>query len=411
MPKENDRPRRAPDATELFTVDQLAEISQNPDAITYDLAGDRAALVPEMKRGGIVTKNQITAFLANISQETDHLKTLEEYGDEAYFRYGESRRPPGKYLGDQWRYHGRGYIMNTWRDAYQRLSSVLGVNLVAQPELLARRKDLAARAAVWFWTTNNIGPVADRGDFKGVCSLINRGENPPKGPINGWEERLAAYERAQSAIGTGTEPAVETDGTPATTDMVTAKEGTNFYKGLQYIRPIIGHREYWVWEGGIVPAGEGMYAVNDELPPVAQIGRINCAGVTNLFFRAMRKRIPTRGNPNYDGGVAAYAGGVFGPGYFEGYSEKFDLQKAKSWARDTRCGVLLLRPYWNASLSGQGHVAILLPSGYVLQSFVNPNGPDLNWDFTIEQSNAGDYYKEMVHPEKWSEYSDPEDEW
>ncbi len=83
--------------------------------------------------------------------------------------------------------------------------------------------------------------------------------------------------------------------------------------------------------------------------------------MTNLFFRAMGKKIPTRGNPNFDGGVAAYAGGYYGPGYFEGYSEPFDLQKAKSWARETRCGVLLLRPYWNASLSGQGHVAILLP--------------------------------------------------
>jgi predicted chitinase len=261
------RPRRAAETTELFTVDQLAEISQNPDAITFDLAGDRAALVPEMKRGGIVTKNQITAFLANVSQETDRLKTLEEYGDEAYFRYGESCRPPAKYLGDQWRYHGRGYIMNTWRDAYQRLSSVLGVNLVSNPELLATRKDLAARAAVWFWTTNNIGPVADRGDFKGVCSLINRGENPPKGPINGWEERLAAYKRAQSVIGTGTEPVEETDGTPATTEIVTAKEGTNFYKGLYYIRPIIGHREYWVWSGGIVPAGEGCTRSTTNCPP------------------------------------------------------------------------------------------------------------------------------------------------
>ena len=33
---------------------------------------------------------------------------------------------------------------------------------------------------------------------------------------------------------------------------------------------------------------------------------------------------------------------------------------------------------------------ILLPSGYVLQSFVNINGPDLNWDYTIEQSTRGD---------------------
>lgn len=71
---------------ELFTVSPLAKISQNPDPDFYDLAGDRAALVPEMKKAGIVSKKKIAAFLANISQETDHLKTLEEYGNEAYFR-------------------------------------------------------------------------------------------------------------------------------------------------------------------------------------------------------------------------------------------------------------------------------------------------------------------------------------
>lgn len=394
-------------AAELFTVGQLAKISQNPDPDFYDLAGDRAALIPEMKKGGIVSKKQIAAFLANISQETDHLKTLEEYGTEAYYR---------SFLGAEWRYHGRGYIMNTWRAAYQRLSQVLGVDLVSNPDQLIERKDLAAKAAVWYWTVNEIGPVADGGNFKGVCSLINRGELVPRGPINGWEERVAAHERAKAVM--GTEPEGQTNGSgetngsaTATTEAgpLTAKEGTNFRKGLDYIRPIVGHREYWVWSGGTVPSGEGMYAANEKLPPVAQIGRINCAGVTNLFFRAMRKKIPTRGNPNFDGGVAAYAGGAFGSGYFEGYSEPFDLQKAKSWARETRCGVLLLRPYWNASLSGQGHVAILLPSGYVLQSFVNINGPDLNWDFTIEQSNEGGYYKAMVHPENWSEYEG--DEW
>ena len=396
---------RGAGAAELFTVSQLAKISQNPDPDFYDLAGDRAALVPEMKKAGIVTRNQIIAFLANISQETDHLKTLEEYGNESYFR---------SFLGAEWRYHGRGYIMNTWRAAYQRLSAVLGVDLVSNPDLLAKRKDLAAKAAVWYWTQNEIGPVADRNNFEGVCSLINRGELVPRGPINGWAERLAAYERAKSVIGAG--PGGATNGSggangstaTAETGLLTAKEGTNFRKGLDYIRPIVGHREYWVWSGGPVPSGEGMYAVNEKLPPVSQIGKINCAGVTNLFFRAMGKRIPTRGNELYDGGVAAYAGGAFGPGYFEGYAEPFDLQKAKSWARDTRCGVLLLRPYWNASLSGQGHVAILLPSGYVLQSFVNINGPDLNWDFTIEQSNAGGYYKEMVAPENWSEYDGDE---
>src|SRR3712207_8003294 len=42
-----------------------------------------------------------------------------------------------------------------------------------------------------------------------VCSLINRGEVRPTGPINHWEERLAAHERAQAVLGTGTEPVTE----------------------------------------------------------------------------------------------------------------------------------------------------------------------------------------------------------
>ena len=70
-------------AAELFTIEQLTEVSQNQDPVANDLAGDVAALIPERKKGGIVTKNQITTFLANICQETDHLNTLEEYGDEA----------------------------------------------------------------------------------------------------------------------------------------------------------------------------------------------------------------------------------------------------------------------------------------------------------------------------------------
>jgi predicted chitinase len=46
-----------------------------------------AALIPEMRKGGIVTMNRITAFLANVCQETSHLNTLEEYGGHSYWLY------------------------------------------------------------------------------------------------------------------------------------------------------------------------------------------------------------------------------------------------------------------------------------------------------------------------------------
>jgi len=249
QPSQETGPGGGASAEELFTVDQLAEISQNPDPLGYDLAGDRAALVPEMKKGGIVTKNQIAAFLANICQETDWLKTLEEYGDEDYYR---------SFLGDEWMYHGRGYIMNTWLDAYQRLSDVLGVDLVSNPDLLAQDKALAAKAAVWYWNMRGCGPVADQEDFVGVCSLINRGENPPQGPIHGWEDRLAAYERAKAVIGTGTEPATEPAIERSETEVTEEPEVANnvlvYTDDDAYIRARENDAYVWMLQGSNTPA-------------------------------------------------------------------------------------------------------------------------------------------------------------
>jgi hypothetical protein len=299
------------------------------------------------------------------------------------------------------------------------LTQLTSVNLVREAEQRGGAHLPEHQCSVGFEYLKSL--VDDLGYVHGIAAYNAGPGNAQLGITNGYYGKVQARREkwkqllAGASEGTATEPvtvtAAEGSDSVKRSDILTAKKGTNFRKGLDYILPIVGRREYWVWSGGEVPEGEGMYAVNKPLPPVEHIGRINCAGVTNLFFRAMRKRIPTRGNPLFDGGVAAYAGGFFGPGYFAGYSEPFDLAKAKRWAEETLCGILLLRPYWNATLSGQGHVAILLPSGYVLQSFPNMNGPDLNWDFTIEESHAGGYYTDMVHPSNWSEYEDPEDEW
>jgi putative chitinase len=187
-PPKGDAPADKPG--DLITLQQLAEISQNQNPEAYDLAGDIKALVPAMKAAQIVTKPRIAAFIANVSHETDHLNTLEEYGDEAYFR---------SFLGNEWRYHGRGYLMNTWRAAYQRLSDIFGVDLVNNPDLLAKDKDLAARAATWFWTNNGLNRYADAGNFWAVSATINTG-NPNAKSMNGWPERKAAYERAMRIL-------------------------------------------------------------------------------------------------------------------------------------------------------------------------------------------------------------------
>lgn len=131
---------------------------------------------------------RITAFLANVVQETDHLRTLEEYGDERYFR---------SFLGDQWRYHGRGFLMNAWRETYERLSDVLEVDLVSNPDLLTR-PELAAKAATWFWSQHNLNSYADRGEFNKACAIISTGSE--RGEPSGMATRQYFYDRAKCIL-------------------------------------------------------------------------------------------------------------------------------------------------------------------------------------------------------------------
>ena len=52
--------------------------------------------------------------------------------------------------GDGWRFRGSGYKQLTFRDNYRRIGLIVGIDLVARPEL-ARRPIEAARVAFAFW--------------------------------------------------------------------------------------------------------------------------------------------------------------------------------------------------------------------------------------------------------------------
>jgi hypothetical protein len=182
------------------------------------------------------------------------------------------------------------------------------------------------------------------------------------------------------------------------------REGTNSYKAVRYMEPLINRMQYGWWHSGIIPDGPPAYAVNKPAPDNDNLKgkKVFCAGVANLMLRRVGKKIPTLGNADFDGGTGAYWGGSFGRAYYANEMVGFSVKRAKNWARDTRKCVLIGRRYRNSN-HDQGHVAILLPSGFVLQSF--PSGgtlePGLNWDYTIEQSHQGGYYEFMVHPSEF----------
>ena len=211
------------------TQDLLARISENPDPIEYDLAGDAEALAPAMREGGIDTPRRVQMFLANIVQETAALKTLAEYDslDGTYLR----SKP-------YYPYYGRGYIQLTWRDNYRAAGDALGVDLAADPSLLEEDKDLAARAAVWYWNSRGCSDYADRGDFGAVCELINRGA-ADGGPVNGWNARNYYHERAKRFVKAKPAPTPDERAEPnsATGEVSDAQAGLKeLQRCLQFVR-------------------------------------------------------------------------------------------------------------------------------------------------------------------------------
>jgi putative chitinase len=95
--------------------------------------------------------------------------------------------------GDGARFCGRGLIQLTGKQNYTRFAADLGVTLeecVAYLETPAG----AVSSAGWFWDSNNLNAISDRGDMKLLTKRINGGHI-------GLEDRIHHYELALEALG------------------------------------------------------------------------------------------------------------------------------------------------------------------------------------------------------------------
>lgn len=94
--------------------------------------------------------------------------------------------------GEGWKFRGRGLKQLTGKDNYTRCGKSLGIDLVANPDLLLEPM-AAARSAGWFWQTNKLSEFADAGDIKGMTKKINGG-------FIGLEDRQARYNKVLAVI-------------------------------------------------------------------------------------------------------------------------------------------------------------------------------------------------------------------
>lgn len=95
--------------------------------------------------------------------------------------------------GEGWKFRGRGLKQLTGKFNHQKCSEGLGVDLVANPDMLLDPR-YASLSAAWFWETNKCGPLADSGDFVGLTKKINGG-------TIGLEDRTKRYKAVLAAMG------------------------------------------------------------------------------------------------------------------------------------------------------------------------------------------------------------------
>lgn len=93
---------------------------------------------------------------------------------------------------DGWTYRGRGAKQTTGRTNYGAIKSATGLDVIANPELLAN-PDTGMKAACLFWTSRKCNAIADKDDIKALTLAVNGG-------TNGLAEREAALKRAKEIL-------------------------------------------------------------------------------------------------------------------------------------------------------------------------------------------------------------------
>ena len=97
--------------------------------------------------------------------------------------------------GDGWKYHGRGYIQLTGKDNYTAFGKSIGVDICANPDLVATTYALAS--AAWFWSKNKLNEIADGGSSVEVVTKITKRVN---GGTIGLQDRIKHFNEYYSIL-------------------------------------------------------------------------------------------------------------------------------------------------------------------------------------------------------------------
>lgn len=155
-----------------------------------------APLIRYCKEYGIDTEERFCAFLAQVAHESGEFRYVRELASGQAYDTGRLAARLGNTPeadGDGQRYKGRGLIQITGRDNYKRCGKALGLDLIANPELL-EKPDYAVASACWYWHSHRLNDLADFGEFETITRRINGG-------LNGYQDRCKYWDRAKKVFG------------------------------------------------------------------------------------------------------------------------------------------------------------------------------------------------------------------
>ena len=198
----------------MITAEQLAKLHIGAQWVD--------ALNETFERFNISTPRQQAAFIGQCGHECGNFKILEEnlnYRAATLMKLWAKRFPtleianayeknPRKIAnmvysgrmgnrdeasGDGYRFWGRGCIQLTGHANYFHAGKALGIDFVADPDLVGTPK-YAALTAGWFWSTHGCNQLAEAADWVGLTKKINGGTIGLDDRIKHTNEALAVLQ-------------------------------------------------------------------------------------------------------------------------------------------------------------------------------------------------------------------------
>ncbi|MFI7602616.1 glycoside hydrolase family 19 protein [Actinoplanes sp. NPDC049681] len=152
-------------------------------------------------------KQELAAFLANVSHESGGLKHVDEINTANWGHYCDAARPYGCPAG-QAAYHGRGPLQLSWNYNYKAAGDALGVDLLNEPDKVGTDPSVAWQTALWFWMTQSgAGPtpahaaITGGAGFGGTIRSINGALGCNGGNAGQVQSRVSLYRTLTGKLG------------------------------------------------------------------------------------------------------------------------------------------------------------------------------------------------------------------